>query len=105
MDLKPFSPAQNKTQKISVANSNTLTALTFPGSTQYVFTAPATNTDIVFIDFSGAGGVATTSTSYPLLPGQKETLSCFGGLNAPTSIANISGSGTQVLYVSAGRGT
>lgn len=102
--MDPFRPHPNGTQKISVASSNTATALTTPGRTQYVLTTPATNTDVVFIDFGASGSVSTTTTSYPLLPGMKETVSVHGGLNAPTHISNISGSGTQTLYLSAGAG-
>jgi hypothetical protein len=102
--LDPFRAGVNTAQKISVTNSNVATALNFANRAQYVLVTPATNTDLIFIEFGTSGSVATTTTSYPLLPGMKETVSVWGPTNSPTHIAAISGSGTQILYVSAGAG-
>lgn len=105
--MDPFRPhAPNGTQTISVTASNVATALTFPGRTQYVLTTPSSNTAIVFIDFGTSGTVATTTTSYPLLPGMKEVISVWGagtGAN-PTHIACIGASTGQTLYVTGGSG-
>ncbi len=104
--MDPFRHHPNGTQVISVTNSNVATALSVTNRTQYVLTTPATNTAIVFVDFGTSGTVATTTTSYPLLPGMKETVSVWGpgtGAN-PTHIACIGASTGQTLYVSAGAG-
>lgn len=102
--MDPFRPHPNGTQVISVTASNVATAIATTQRTSYVLTTPSTNTAIVFVDFGASGQVATTTTSYPLLPGMKETVSVHGGLNAPTHIACIGAAAGQTLYVSAGFG-
>lgn len=98
-DYNSFRPVTAGSVTITAGTSSADTALPRGGlSRVVVYNA---GDAVVFIEFGAAGVTSAVATGYPVGPGMKETLSVD---SASTHIATISGSASQTVYVSSGRG-
>lgn len=101
--VQPFKPELQGTSTISCTASSGATTITAPsslvGDAQLEIENAGTVT--VFIEWGGSTAVAAVASGYPILAGQSKVITVS---NRITTVACISGSGTQTVYVTTGRG-
>ena len=101
----PFGPVYQGTKTISCGTSSTATALATNFAGQFVpFQVIVRNkgTVEVFVEFGDSSGITSAvATGQPVLAG---TIEIFTVAGSTTHIACISGSGTQTVYASIGKG-
>lgn len=100
-DVFPMSPVKTGTVTISCTNSSSATTLPTTILQQSNLEIQNNGSVVVFVETGSSSITAAVATGYPILPGQSKVVTVDPTI---TSIACISGSGTQTVYVTVGKG-
>lgn len=96
MQTDPFRLKANGTIKIT---TGAVARTALPEGGQNIELSNADTAIIIFVEIGDQGCVATSSTSYPILPGQSKIV---GRTNNAGFISTLAASGAPILYVSVG---
>lgn len=101
-DVGPIQPPRAGTITVACANTNTTGTLVMP-SDQMQRQAEVTNAGAVavFVEFGSSTITSAVASGYPVLPSQTKVVTIP---QTSTTVACISASGTQTVYVTVGIG-